>query len=169
MAAGSVPTNIDSVSINLSKTGNVNSTPVNTNITYTQYEEINYSKNIKLDVLFSTWRNKLKIPKREKKETVIAERKFNTDTLEYEKEEKPKDDKIVITSVEELKINHQKETLDDDHPKTRQDQQEYVLPSLALLDNPVVNKKQLLILKNSQVGYVNKCKKYIKLFNIFFI
>ncbi len=96
---------------------------------------------IKLDTLLSSWRNKLRLPKRTKKEPELTERKFNVDTLEYEKEEKPKEDKIVITSVEELKINNNKETLDDDHPKTLQDEQEYILPSLTLLDNPILNKK----------------------------
>ena len=59
---------------------------------------------IKLDTLLSSWKNKLRLPKRSKKEPELAERKFNVDTLEYEKEEKPKGDKIVITSVEELKL-----------------------------------------------------------------
>lgn len=96
---------------------------------------------VKLDVLLSSWRNRLRLPKRTRKTEELTERKFNVDTLEYEKEEKNKDDKIVITSVEELKLNTKRETLDDDHPKTIQDEQEYILPSLSLLDNPVVNKK----------------------------
>ncbi len=97
--------------------------------------------NIKLDALLASWKNKLHLPKRKNKDTLVAERKFNTDTLEYEKDEKPKEDKIIITSVEELKTNIQKDNLDDDHPKTTQDEQEYNLPSLSLLDNPIVNKK----------------------------
>lgn len=96
---------------------------------------------IKLDTLLASWRNRLRLPKRVKREPELTERKFNVDTLEYEKEEKPKDDKIVITSVEELKLNTKKETLDDDHPRTTEDIQEYILPSLSLLDNPVLNKK----------------------------
>lgn len=95
---------------------------------------------ITLDNILSAWKNKLKNIKRDVK-TKDEERHFNTDTLEYDNEVKQKDDKIVITSVEELKNNIKTDTLNNDLPRTSLDEQEYILPPLSLLDNPVVNKK----------------------------
>jgi len=67
-----------------------------------------------------------------------SKKEFNADTLEYEEEEKKKDDKIIITSVEELKTNMVKETPVIENDTTNAD---YRLPSLALLEDPVQNKK----------------------------
>lgn len=67
-------------------------------------------------------------------------KEFNTDTLEYDEPEKKKDDKIIITSVEELKTNMIKEEpiVQNQVSKTNDF---YRLPSLALLEDPVQNKK----------------------------
>jgi len=73
------------------------------------------------------------------KKTDKTKKEFNSDTLEYENDEKKKDDKIIITSVEELKTNMVKETpIVDNRDTTNAD---YRLPSLALLEDPQQNKK----------------------------
>ncbi len=97
---------------------------------------------INFEKIINSWKNKIANLKHSNKGNVLKEKEFNTDTLTYEEEKKPKNDRIVITSVEELKIKDNKETLDDDHPKTRQDLEEYVLPPLSLLENPIVNKSK---------------------------
>ena len=77
--------------------------------------------------------SKFKLTKKEKV------KKFNTDTLEYDKEEKKKDDKIIITSVEELKTNMVKDSpIAETQDSTDAD---YRLPSLALLEEPQQTKK----------------------------
>ena len=68
-----------------------------------------------------------------------VKKEFNSDTLEYEEVENKKDDKIIITSVEELKTNMIKE-----EPRVEiQDNvnADYRLPTLALLEEPLQNKK----------------------------
>ena len=68
-----------------------------------------------------------------------VKKEFNADTLEYDTEEKKKDDKIIITSVEELKTNMVKEApVVEAQDNTNAD---YRLPSLALLEEPIQNKK----------------------------
>ena len=88
---------------------------------------------------------KEKIPK----EATEQKRNFNVDTLEYDDEpEEKKDDRIVITSVEELKSNKFKE-LPSEQPIVNNDTSSpvvptsgtYTLPPLSLLDNPAANKK----------------------------
>ena len=86
-------------------------------------------------------------------------KKFNTDTLEYEEinDSKPKDDdKIVITSVDELKSNHYKEISSEDPIKSSFDDEivsgTYKLPPLKLLEDPVNKKIDTDFTKESQVA-----------------
>ena len=67
-----------------------------------------------------------------------VKKEFNADTLEYDTEEKKKDEKIIITSVEELKTNMVKDAPVEAQDNTNAD---YRLPSLALLEEPIQNKK----------------------------
>ena len=78
--------------------------------------------------------SKFKLVRKEKNN-----KEFNTKTLEYDEEEKKKDDKIIITSVEELKTNMVKETAN--YETADNTNASYRLPSLALLEDPVQNKK----------------------------
>lgn len=86
--------------------------------------------------------------KKESKKENEPKKNFNVDTLEYDDEpENKKDDKIVITSVEELKSNKYKEIPSeqsigtDNNSTVTSTNGTYILPPLSLLDNPIANKK----------------------------
>lgn len=97
--------------------------------------------------IFGKIRTKLNNKKESKKENE-PKKNFNVDTLEYDDEpENKKDDKIVITSVEELKSNKYKEIPSeqsigtDNNSTVTSTNGTYILPPLSLLDNPIANKK----------------------------
>lgn len=97
--------------------------------------------------IFGKIRAKLNNKKESKKENE-PKKNFNVDTLEYDDEpENKKDDKIVITSVEELKSNKYKEIPSeqsigtDNNSTVTSTNGTYILPPLSLLDNPIANKK----------------------------
>ena len=93
--------------------------------------------NITFSDMFAKLKSFLSNFKLTRKEKVKKE--FNADTLEYDEEEKKKDDKIIITSVEELKTNMIKE-----EPRVEMQDNvnaDYRLPTLALLEEPLQNKK----------------------------
>ena len=95
--------------------------------------------------------------KREKPEKDDHEKKvFNTDTLEYDEVKEEKDDRIVITSVEELKSSHYKEIPNEEPVRDISDDNyvtgPYRLPSLKLLEDPENKKISTDFTKEHQVA-----------------
>ena len=95
--------------------------------------------------------------KREKPEKDDHEKKvFNTDTLEYDEVKEEKDDRIVITSVEELKSSHYKEIPNDEPIRTDIPNDyantNYELPKLDLLENPSSKKISTDFTKEHQIA-----------------
>ncbi len=96
--------------------------------------------------------------KRDKKDDDEHEKKvFNTETLEYDEPKEEKDDRIVITSVEELKSSHYKELPSDEPIKNTSDEEviesgHYRLPSLKLLEDPENKKISTDFTKEHQVA-----------------
>ena len=110
--------------------------------------------NINIGDLFSSLFEKIKgIKKNDDKE---SKKVFNPDTLEYEEEKEDKDDRIVITSVEELKSNHYKELPSEEPIKSTPEDSfvagNYKLPPLKLLEDPVQKKMSTDFTKESQVA-----------------
>ena len=97
-----------------------------------------------------------KIRGREKDDDKDSKKVFNTDTLEYDEVKEDKDDRIVITSVEELKSGHYKE-IPNDEPIRNVEEEDYGsgpyrLPSLKLLEDPVDKKISTDFTKEQQVA-----------------
>ena len=100
--------------------------------------------NITLSDIIESITNKLKGIKKDNDEKEHKE--FNVDTLEYEETKNDdKDNRIVITSVDELKSNHYRELPSEEPIKGPSDSDSetgnYILPPLKLLEDPAPNKK----------------------------
>ena len=109
--------------------------------------------NINIGDLLSSLFNKIKNHQKDDDE---PQKVFNTDTLEYEEKKEEKDDRIVITSVEELKSNHYKELPSEEPIKETPENDfiagNYKLPPLKLLEDPVAKKMSTDFTKESQVA-----------------
>ena len=107
--------------------------------------------NINLGDIFEKLFDKIRKEKPEKEEKV-----FNTETLTYDETKEEKDDRIVVTSVEELKSSHYKELPSDEPIKPPVEDDiiagTYRLPSLKLLEDPVDKKISTDFTKEQQVA-----------------
>ena len=110
--------------------------------------------NIHLGDLLSTLFNKIKRDKSNNEDE--PKKVFNTETLEYDEVKEEKDDRIVITSVDEVKSNHYKE-LPSEEPIRDISEEDlatgpYRLPSLKLLDEKKKKKISTDFTKEHQVA-----------------
>lgn len=122
--------------------------------------------NITLSDVIESITNKFKGLKRDKddEDEKDEHKVFNVDTLTYDETKEDKDNKIVITSVDELKSNHYKELPSDEPIKnpTKEDVElgNYILPPLSLLENPSNKKMSTDFTKECTVALENVLKDF---------